>query len=296
MKNLNSKEQSWIEKIELGTAQFGLHYGVNNGKKISEDESKRIRQYLYDNGSYFIDTAPSYGDSEEIVSKLAGDRNKIITKILPLSKCNSKDIVDGVLNSIEEFGDKLYGIMVHDSNDVFNSEFKYVKELLGKPENKRIKFGVSLYDPMELIRISEIMDVEMIQIPFNILDQRADNKLFKDYLESHNIEVHVRSVFLQGLLLMDKNIPESLKSVEDYRSLVRKEANKLGLTIYEFCIYFVFNQDWIDQVVIGIDNLQQAVELIEAIKKVSNMNPTCDYSNLKCMDMKLINPAKWKND
>ena len=296
MKNLNLESNRWIEKIELGSAQFGLDYGVNNGKKVNQDQAYSIHELLYENGAFLIDTAPSYGNSETVVSSIVKEKSKIITKLLPLSQCNPEEIIQGIEVSKALFGQHLTGLMIHNASDIFDDRFSEVISYLSDIKHLNIKIGVSVYDPQEVFEISKKIDLNMIQIPFSILDQRGSNKIFLDHVKSYNIETHVRSVFLQGLLLMNDNIPKTLNAVIPYRELINKAALSQGLTMYEFCLLFAFKQSWVNKVVIGLDNQQQAHSLINAINKLSNIANDYEFSILACRDLNIINPAKWHYD
>jgi len=293
VKNQNSISKRWLEKIELGSAQFGLDYGVNNGKKVNRDCARLIHKALINNGSYLIDTAPSYGDSEKVISSIVENKAKIITKLLPLSNYSAKEIIDGIEESRTLFNDQLYGLMVHNSSDLFDENFLSVIDYLNNVRSKELKVGVSVYDPLDVFEASKIIKLDMLQLPINILDQRSDSDEFKAFINNNNIEIHARSIFLQGLLLMDKNTPESLIAISPYIEAVKSEAALQDLTIYELCILYVFKQNWIDHVVIGLDNVQQTEILINTVSKLSDIQCQIEFKSLACYDINLINPAKW---
>lgn len=297
VKNLNTNN-IWLNKIELGSAQFGLNYGVNNGKKVSKEEANKIHKFLLNKGSYLIDTAPSYGDSESVVEDIIKKDTRVVTKLLPMSKHTPDEIIKGIESSHSKYGSKLYGLILHDSNDLFDSKFKSVIDYLNGIRGCAIKVGASVYNPLDLMRIYDVLEIDMIQMPFNILDQRASDSTLINLITKQNIEVHVRSIFLQGLLLMGGNIPLSLESVMPYLKSVENFAKNRGLSVYELCILYVFKQSWVKHVVIGLDNLIQAEILISTVIKMSKVdsNSNIDFKELACTDMNLINPAKWVHD
>ena len=296
VKSQNIKGVSWLNRIELGSVQFGLNYGVNNGVKVTQEEAKRIHSLLYNNGSNLIDTAPSYGDSEAVISNIIEVDSRVITKSTPLSKSNPEDIIKDLDRSIKTFGPNLYGLMVHDVNDIFDLRFKPVIDYLESVRSGTIKIGVSLYDPIDIFRIYEVFDIDMIQIPFNILDQRACDTNIVKFIQDNKIEVHVRSVFLQGLLLMRGNIPSSLKEITPFLEAVSVLAKNIGLTEYELCLLYVFKQVWVDKIIIGLDSEAQSKDLIDTVNRLSETEVDCDFSSLSCSDINLINPAKWIHD
>lgn len=292
----NQNFNSWLKKIELGSAQFGLDYGINNGKKVDQDQASEIHDLLYSNGSYLIDTAPAYGDSETVVSNIVKDQTRVITKLLPLSQYSPKQVINGIELSKKLFGPNLIGLIVHNASDVFDYRFVEILDYLKNINDLNIKIGVSLYDPLDVIKISNKMSIDVIQVPLSILDQRANNTEFLECIDKNNIEVHARSVFLQGLLLMNDNTPKSLDAIKPYRSAVEKAALSQGLTTYEFCLLYVFKQNFVNKIVIGLDNRYQADALINTVIKLSNIDSQYDFSILACRDVDLINPAKWQYD
>jgi aryl-alcohol dehydrogenase-like predicted oxidoreductase len=287
----------WFDKLELGTAQFGLDYGVNNGHKIIESEAKKIVYTLNIQSPVLIDTAPYYGDSELVVERISGDNNKIISKLLSIKNSSTTEVISRIKATCSMFDTKLYGLMVHNADDVLDSDFLEVNNYLDGLRLKGIKIGVSVYSPEQVYKCNNIMKLDMVQIPLNIIDQRFDNEQFIEFVTKNNIEVHVRSVFLQGLILMENiNIPETLNKIIPYLDSLRSEASKVGVNLYELCLLFVFNKSWIKYVVIGLDSDVQASELVSNIRNVMHKKINIDVSKFSCSDLNLINPVSWHYD
>jgi aryl-alcohol dehydrogenase-like predicted oxidoreductase len=289
-------KNTWVKKIELGSAQFGMDYGINNGKKIDISQAISIYDVLYESGLEMIDTAPVYGEAEDIISKIINKNTKVITKIIPIDFFNVNEVISQIKLSISIFSDNLYGIMMHNSDDVYSKDYNEVIEYLNELKKLGIKVGVSLYDPNKIIELYNLFQFDMIQIPFSVLDQRANNSELIKFIKNKNIEIHVRSIFLQGLLLMGEDVPGSLSGVKYYTALLKEVEEITSLTIYELCIYYVFKQQWVDRVVIGLDNDTQAKKLIDTVKKLSYLDIDFDFSNLSCSDNNIINPSKWNYD
>jgi aryl-alcohol dehydrogenase-like predicted oxidoreductase len=287
----------WFEKLELGTAQFGLNYGVNNGYKIIESEAKKIVYTLNMQSPVLIDTAPYYGDSESVTERISSDSNKIISKLLSIKNCSTTEVIHQIKATCSMFDTKLYGLMVHNADDVLNSDFLDVNVYLDSLRLKGIKVGVSVYSPDQVYKCNDIMKLDMVQIPLNIIDQRFDNEEFIEFVTKNNIEVHVRSVFLQGLILMENiNIPKTLNKIIPYLDSLRSEASKVGVNIYELCLLFVFNKSWVKHVVIGLDSDDQASELVMNIRNIMHKQINLDVSKFSCNDLNLINPVNWHHD
>jgi aryl-alcohol dehydrogenase-like predicted oxidoreductase len=287
----------WFDKLELGTAQFGLDYGVNNGHKIIEYEAKKIVGTLNVQSPVLIDTAPCYGDSESVIERISDDNNKIISKLLSIKNSSTTEIISRIKATCSMFDAKLYGLMVHNADDVLDSDFLDVNDYLDGLRLKGIKIGVSVYSPEQVYKCNDIMKLDMVQIPLNIIDQRFDNEEFIGFVTKNNIEVHVRSVFLQGLILMENiNIPKTLNKIIPYLDSLRSEASKVGVNIYELCLLYVFNKSWVKHVVIGLDSDVQAFELVSNIQNIMYKKINFDVSKFSCSDLNLINPVNWHHD
>ncbi|MFY0642741.1 MAG: aldo/keto reductase [Bermanella sp.] len=289
MKNLDTK--SLISKIELGTVQFGLDYGINNGIKVSEIEAGRIIN-IFDFMDLTLDTSPAYGSSQYILSKLITSKNRVISKTLSLKNNRVMDVLKEIDRTCELFGSNLYGIMIHDTNDIRHADFDEVLFKLESIRNKGVKIGVSVYSPNQYYQYKENMNIDLVQIPLNILDQRFDCEEFIG--STKDIEVHVRSIFLQGLLLMvERKIPQELRKVIPYINDIKEMAYKNNFNIYELCLSYAFNKTWVDKVLIGLDSEHQASELIKGLEGMSENIIDIDVRHLSIEDENIINPANW---
>ena len=200
-------------KLGIGTAQFGLNYGINNKQgKLDLKESKRIIEYAKKIGIDTIDTAVAYGNAHKVLSKIDTNDFKIVSKIPHLIKNEAFSIAKTVHNSLKSLNcERIYAFMFHASEDLLSkrssSLYKEMKTI--KDEGFIKKIGVSIYDPNDLKTILNHFDIDIIQAPLNIFDTRILDLINSDNFRRKNIEVHVRSVFLQGLLLMNhEDIPE----------------------------------------------------------------------------------------
>jgi aryl-alcohol dehydrogenase-like predicted oxidoreductase len=286
---------SLSKKLCLGTAQFGLDYGINNSRgKIPENEVFEILDYALDNGIEFIDSAYNYGDSEKVIGKFIkssskGKKLKIISKLPPSN--NVYEIVEETLNNL--CVKKIYGYLVHNFRFFLENPKIWEKLLKLKNKGKTEKIGFSLYYPEEYYKL-EKLEVDVLQIPYNIFDQRFSN-LLPEFKEK-GIEVYARSLFLQGLVF--KNPEElkgnffKLKARFIYLNSLSKEFN---LPLSSIFLNFATINRNIDKVIIGIDNLNHLKMNIDCLKHqdiVKNF-----YSNLlelKEEDEDIILPTKWQ--
>ena len=198
-------------QISLGTAQFGSNYGITNKKKISFENIKRIINLASRNGIKFIDTAYNYGDAEKILGKIGVKSWKISSKFptIPKNKKVSNWIENKLFKSLKRLNvTKIHSLLVHDSDQL--KSFKLSKEIFNtlekiKNDGHIKKIGVSIYNPNIIKKISNDFKIDIIQAPANIFDNRIFSKNIQTIIKEKKIELEIRSIFLQGLILLDLN-------------------------------------------------------------------------------------------
>jgi len=285
-------------KLGIGTAQFGTDYGIANQRgQLKQKEQKSILKFAQKNEIDMLDTAIDYGDSEKNLGKFGISKFKVVTKIPPIPD-NLTNVAEWmskhVNNSLLRLDiSSMYGLLLHRSSDLFKYSGKVIKFLKNLKESKLDKkIGDSIYSPYELEVIFKKTSIDIIQAPFNIIDQRLQTTGWLAKLNSLNIEVHVRSVFLQGLLLLPRNkIPKKFipwKKIWD--KWYEWQDKNSRVSPLQACLGFV-NIKGINRIIIGIDSLQQIKEIVNA-KKIFNK---ISYPDLASNDIKLLHPSNWKN-
>ncbi len=241
-----------LEKIILGTVQFGLDYGINNKTgKPSDEEVEKILLSAYKNKIFFLDTAEAYGDAQKRIglfhSKHPDKRFNIITKFYqPLFSGN---IRNQILNDVKDLNvEFLYSYLFHSFQDL-NLHTNHFNELIKLKEQGLInKIGVSLYTNEEIEEVLRSFDfIELVQIPFNLLDNMNQRGKWLEKMKEKGIEVHTRSAFLQGLFFKEK-IPENLSVLTPYIKLIKDISKKHSLSITELALNYCLNQPLIDKV------------------------------------------------
>ncbi|MFG3431276.1 MULTISPECIES: aldo/keto reductase [Lysinibacillus] len=289
--------------IVLGTAQFGMKYGVTNKVgQTPKDEITKILSYIKSKGFNQIDTAPAYGDAESILGECDLNGLEIISKTLQcpneiITEKDIEDIQESVDISLENLGkEKLHGILIHNIADCYKTGANKIFEVLYKlkGENKVEKIGVSVYELQDIEMLLENnYYVDIIQLPLNILDQRIYKSGILKRLKEKNIEIYVRSIFLQGILLADENSienPEITKRVQPYF----RELEKNNLTKLEGAIYFISRIPEIDHLVLGVNNLKQLIEIYQVFNKVEKLPCNLmDFSEFAVNEEQLIDPRRW---
>ena len=203
--------KSEIGKIALGTVQFGLDYGqFNKNGVVNPDEVEKIINFARIKGIKFLDTAHSYGTSEQVLGKNGVSDFKIVTKFSKVNK-NGSSLFKSIKNAHNLLNVRRnYGYLAHNAKVLLSSDgqiiFNRLKNL--KDQNLIEKIGVSVYEPTEARSSINKYNIDLIQIPFNIFDNRWDSIL--NEMKDQDIEIHARSIFLQGLALEKKNCQKNL--------------------------------------------------------------------------------------
>jgi len=280
-----------MSKIALGTVQFGLDYGITNHDGQTEiGEVKRILNFAKANKVNLLDTAADYGESERVLGMTNIDDYNIITKTISL-KNNIEEVIDGLYKSLENLNQKkVEGLLIHNIEDIkskqFNTLFNKLNELKKKGVIKKI--GFSTYTPEQVDFLLENFEFELIQIPFNVFDTRLIQGGQLDALKNKNMEIHARSVFLQGILLDFDNQTSYFSTWQKQFSMYQLMVEKSGLTLLEYALNFALNIQEIDKVLVGVDSEKQLKEIFKAIKVRNNLDA------FSINDINLINPSLWK--
>ena len=284
-------------KIALGTANFGQKYGLA-GKIIKSDKKiKKIIQFANNSKIKLIDTSNNYGSSETLLGNNNLKNFKIITKLkISNDEKKSNNLENIVFNKVEESLlklniKKLYAILLHESNDLkSNKRHKLIKVLKKlKKRNLVSKIGISIYNPKELNFIWPFWKPDIVQCPFNILDRRIYESGWLKKLKKNKTEIHVRSIFLQGLLLKnEKSMPRKFKKWKNIFKKWNNYCKKENISKIQGCINFIKSFKKISFVIIGFEDIKQVKNIITYFK-----NDKKSYTTIACNDIKLIDPRLW---
>lgn len=295
-------------KLGLGTVQFGMDYGISNSDgRTSLNEVKVILQFAQERGIDVIDTAYSYGDSESVLGSVLSGQHpfRIITKtpVYQTEKISSADaehLKTSFNSSLKRLRQsKLAGLLIHNADNLLTDGgevlFNAMEEL--KQAGVVDKIGVSVYSGEQIDLIIKKYAFDLIQVPVNVLDQRLIHNGQLKMLKSKGIEIHARSVFLQGLLLME---PASLQSFfAPLKPLLYKYREFLslhGLTPIEGAIGFIKKVYEINCLIIGVNNLKQFKLNINSFKKKYKASLFDSFKRFSTDNLIYLNPASWKYD
>lgn len=282
-------------KLALGTVQFGINYGISNTfGQTPQNEIRQIIELAKAVSITTIDTASAYGDAEARLGQCNLSPFKVVSKVKPMtSQSNINNCVaidlDKTLKDLQL--PAIYGLLLHNAQD-----FNHYPELTTILKNKKAlglveKIGLSLYSPKQ-VSDEMLCFADLVQIPANIFDQRFLNSGALDKFKNNNIEVHTRSAFLQGLLLMaEGEWPAYFNSIKPQLNYFHQLAKRINISPLALALNYVLNIPQIDRVVVGINNLAQLEDILINIDKHK-----CDFnfSEISIEDERFVNPTNWQ--
>lgn len=291
----------------LGTVQFGLKYGISGYGQPDLLDCIDMLDYAYNAGIKTFDTAAAYGIAEEVVGefikqkKISRNSIKIISKTSPtiFKSENRKEwyikAKESLLYSLDRLNtDYLDGYMLHSANDIYDSEVIYILNKL-KDENLVKSIGASIYTTEEAEKTIEYEQNTIIQIPYNIFDQRLNKAGFFESEKLKIKDIYARSAFLQGLLVMNiSKVPTYLKEVVPLIEKFDRLCYEYGVTRAQAAIDYVKENKRINYLVFGVDNLFQLKEINEMFQRNTNREIIKIIANeFANINERLIMPNLW---
>jgi aryl-alcohol dehydrogenase-like predicted oxidoreductase len=284
-----------MNRIVLGGAQLGLPYGIlNGGETLSREEVARILDTAVDRGIDSIDTAIAYGQSESIIGETSQNRFNIISKLppLPVDISNVSEWVHSqVQGSLSRLKcTSLDALLLHRPQDLTGAQgvelYAAIKSLMA--EKMIDRFGVSIYSPDDLEGIIGTFDIHVVQAPLNVFDRRILG--VTDQLSALNIEVHVRSIFLQGVLIASpQDRPQRFEPWSEHFALFDEWVRSSGVSAMACCMGFALQQSGIAKLVIGTTSAESLDEIMNSIPNSVLEVPTHLQSSVE----QLIDPRIW---
>ena len=281
-------------KITLGTVQFGVQYGISNTHGVPSDiELESIFSVARELGIEQLDTAKAYGNAEERIGKLSNSKFDIITKFPTVD--TEKDLEIALSESLQNLSvNSIYGYLAHNADVLIQNPSLWKNLLEAKQEGKIKKIGYSLYIPKQLERLLDLNCIpDLVQLPYSILDRKFENQL--SILKQLGTEVHVRSVFLQGLYFMNpNNLPEKLQPLQYSLVELKNLCIENNVSVGEVALNYVISNPNIDKLVIGIETAEQLRENINLVTNwKSNKVLFSKIEAIEIKDKSLLNPVNW---
>jgi aryl-alcohol dehydrogenase-like predicted oxidoreductase len=281
-------------KLILGSAQFGISYGINNSRgKVSEDEVARILDFAQENGIFRIDTAFGYGEAHKVLANYC--RSNPRSKIEIYTKFYLGDRFEDLEPALVPF---LKGISFHSFDDLSSPAYE---ETLGSLRRSfpNCAIGASVYTAEEVKLVTERQDLSFVQLPFNILDNAPEKQNAMTEARKKGMKLHVRSVFLQGLFFMDESVIEKrFSSILPYVRKIKSIAVKHRIPIEGLCMIFALGAPNVEGVILGVDSLTQLSVNVNSNENYSDaiFGEIWEFSSglrLTEKETKLIDPRNW---
>lgn len=281
-------------KLAIGTVQFGLNYGINNKNGIPSDlDISEILDISLKNNINYLDTSISYGNSEERISKLASNKFKIITKSNNVK--SSEELTLSILSSLSTLEtESMYGFLFHNADNLIDNHDLWNILVKFKNEKKVNKIGYSIYETKQIDYLLDNGFIpDIIQLPYSLLDRKFEKYFMK--LKKLGTEIHIRSVFLQGLYFMNnKLLPQKLLPLKKYLDNIESICDEFNISIGELALNFVYENKFIDKIIIGVDSSTQLNQNIQMIKKWNNKNDINKLiSKITVKEQHLLSPVNW---
>lgn len=284
-------------RLALGTVQFGLAYGIaNKVGQVTLSEAAAILSAARADGLDTLDTAIAYGDSEAYLGAVGVTDWRVVSK-LPTLPEDCADVSGWVTTQLEDslrrLGlDRLYGLLLHNSRQLLGpSGIELARALREARDNGKVaRIGVSIYSPDDLEALYSILQPDLVQAPLSLVDRRLADSGWLRHLADNGVEVHTRSCFLQGLLLMPK-LPTRFAPWQALWTRWQQWLAAYPGQAAAACLAYPLSYLEVARVVVGVDSLTQLTELLAAEKT----SVACDLPDLRCDDEQLINPSKWNS-
>jgi aryl-alcohol dehydrogenase-like predicted oxidoreductase len=289
------------EKLILGTVQFGLHYGINN--QLGQPPKSEIFSLLnkaYEHGIRSLDTASSYGDSEknigEYLAENAKENRKVNFKVITKLDLKSNSWRTSLQNSLNLLGlEKIDTLLFHSFQDYENNIELFEKEILREKGTLFNKVGVSVYENSELLALSNMDNIDVIQCPFNLLDNHTVKGQLLDGLNKKGIEVHTRSCFLQGLFFKPiANLPSYLLPLATYLQTINRISKENKIEVGHLAVQYALSKPYIAGVLFGVDSIAQLMKNIAWAEQLIDTDILAQIDQIEIIDKALLNPSKWK--
>lgn len=287
-------------KLVLGTVQIGLPYGINNSAgQIPFEKSLVLLEHAFASGISYLDTAEAYGNAHEIIGNYheshLNQQFQILTKL-------PHDFSAGVKEKFLKYAEELHvnsiwGFSFH-SFDTYQNTFEIVSEELTllKKLGHIQKIGVSVYTNEEALIVLQNPLIDIIQLPFNLLDNMNLRQLILQEAKDKGVEVHVRSCFLQGLFFMDPKGGHPVACLLNTELVkIQSIAKKYAVSVNDLALNYVYQNPLIDKVLVGVDSSEQLQENLKSLDSNIPQEAFIEVNEITIKNLDLINPTLWKN-
>jgi aryl-alcohol dehydrogenase-like predicted oxidoreductase len=293
---------SQLSRIGLGTAQFGADYGISNREgRPSEAEVAAILAHATATGIGYLDTAAGYDDAEILIGRHLPSTHqlRIVTKLPAIAEDtitarHAETMLASLAASLERLrSPRVHGVLIHLARDLAKPGWQYLVEALREARSRgwTLRIGVSVYDESDLAMIEGRFAPDIVQLPFNALDRRLAESGWLTRLRQAGTEVHARSLFLQGLLLMEPStLPRFFAPVNGALASLRAGWAARKLTPLSGCLRFVLHNADVDAAIVGVNSLREFKEIETAVAAIADED---SFAPAPATDPTYLDPRRW---
>lgn len=286
------------DKLILGTVQLGIPYGINNHTgQPDRMTAHQILRTAWEKGIRLLDTAESYGSAQEVIGDFHAAQNnrfEVITKLRHGKEPGS--VIPSLINDIKMMKvESLYGFMFHDL-ELFKRNATILKDLTYlKGQGKIQRIGVSVYSNEEIEFILNYPEVNLLQMPFNMLDNWCQRGEYLRRAKGKGIEIHVRSVFLQGLFFIPlSELPLKLNALKPYLIELHTLCSRQQISIEMAAMAYALSKPEIDRVLLGVETPDQ---LSSNLNQISQLKVSDDFFEavdaIQVGETEFLSPVNW---
>jgi aryl-alcohol dehydrogenase-like predicted oxidoreductase len=289
-----------IDRLAIGTAQFGQRYGIaNRGGGVTIDQARSILEVAASAGIDTLDTAMAYGDCEAWLGKIGVERWRVVSKLPAVSE-SCKDLAGWaqhrVHSSLKTLGiERLHALLLHSPGQLLGPQGDALYRALIRLREQGLtkKIGVSVYGPAELESYIRRFDLDITQAPFNVVDRRLLSSGLLTVLQQSGVEIHARSVFLQGLLLMNaESRPAAFGRWQPLWERWQQWLAQQNVTALQAAVSFALSRPEIDRVIVGIDCCRHLDDILDIARAPLALVFPRD---LESTESALIDPSQWNS-
>lgn len=291
--------------LALGTVQFGIPYGLKRPQSpVPSSEVTKILSLAWDSGIDLLDTAADYGDAESVIAALRPTqaRFRIVSKAPAMRPAGTTQTdVDRVIAQVRESltrlqVERLDALLVHHAPDLLGEGGAALHRGLSHLQSDGLigRIGISVYDSATMRRVIDEFRIDVVQLPLNVLDQRFVQDGSLDMLSTRRVETHVRSAFLQGVLLTDPDrLPVRFEGLRTHLAGFHADASRAGLSRAAAALGFLRHIPSVGRIVIGVESVADLQENLRAFDDVALRSPALDYGRYAIDDRAMTDPRQW---
>jgi aryl-alcohol dehydrogenase-like predicted oxidoreductase len=292
------------KRLGLGTVQFGLNYGVTNRVgRVSEDEVTRILRAAGAAGIDVLDTAALYGDSEAAIGRLPeAHAFRVVSKTPKFPAGLDPDAIVkhfrlGLDTSLARLGRSALDVLLaHQASDLLAPSGDALWRAMERARAEHLvdAIGVSVYEGLEIDLLMARYPLEVVQLPLNAIDHRLVEGGQIDRLAARGIEIHARSVLLQGLLVVPpKQLEPRFAPLKPVLGAMRAVCDEHGLPLLALLMGAALRHEAVSRLIVGVTSTAELLELVAAAEAAVSHKAAIDYRDFSLADIHILNPALW---